>query len=204
MAKPPADADPEKVHHRSCVLMATFEQHGRLMMGRLFRLEVEPMPVGSIVVYNLIFAAFFFGFYWACERLTDGEVGRWAIYAPLCIGLLTCTIFTVVTYVSFDRARRLGPWLIYDKASGRVSLPREGVTFEPSEIVHLQYITTKRLDLGGVTNNERMSELNLVTCRGGVRKRWPLLRSIANLRAFDRLLKPVVENTNMPVVARRG
>jgi hypothetical protein len=74
------------------------------------------------------------------------------------------------------------------------------VAFDPHEIVHLQYITTKRLDWGRVANNVRLSELNLVTCRDGLPKRWPLLRSIYNVKAFDRLLKPLMENTNLPVV----
>jgi hypothetical protein len=34
----------------------------------------------------------------------------------------------------------------------------------------------------------------------GVRKRWPLLRSIFNVKAFDRMLKPLIEHTDLPVV----
>ena len=49
-------------------------------------------------------------------------------------------------------------------------------------------------------NNERLSELNLITCRQGVRNRWPLLRSIFNVKAFDRMLKPLIEHTDLPVV----
>jgi hypothetical protein len=90
--------------------------------------------------------------------------------------------------------------MIYEKSTGRVTLPREGVSFERHEIVHVQYVTTKRLDWGGVINNDRLSELNLITCRDGERKRWPLLRSIFNIKAFDRLLKPLLEHTDLPVM----
>jgi hypothetical protein len=159
------------------------------------------MPTASIVIYNVVFAAFFLGFHWVLKHYAHGEAGPWIVYgAPLGVGLLTCIAFTAVVYHSFDQARRLGPWLIYEKSTGRVKLPREGLGFERDEIVHLQYVTTKRLDLGGVVDNERLSELNLITCRGGERKRWPLLRSLFNVKAFDRLLKPLLDNTDLPVV----
>ena len=129
------------------------------------------------------------------------ETGLGLIYgAVIGIGLLTCVLFTVIGYRSFARANRLGPWLIYHKQSGEVELPREGEKFDRSEIVHLQYITTKLLWWGGVLNNERYSEINLVTSRDGIRKRWPLLKSGFNVKAFEWLLKPLQEQTNLPVV----
>ena len=45
-----------------------------------------------------------------------------------------------------------------------------------------------------------LSELNLITYRDGVRKRGPLLRSRCNVGAFDRLLKSLLRNTDLPVV----
>jgi hypothetical protein len=201
MAKPPPDADPEK-------FIIGHGVYSNLQIARpyhddcVFRIDPTPMPVLSIVIYNLVFIGFFYGFHWALKHLTHGEAGRWAVYgAPIGIGLMTCGLFTVVVYRSFANARRSGPWFIYDKVVGRVELPREGgVRFDRHEVVHLQYITTKRLDWGGVVNNERLSELNLITCRDGTRKRWPLLRSIFTVKAFDRILKPLVENTDLPVV----
>jgi hypothetical protein len=112
--------------------------------------------------------------------------------------------FSSVVLYSYANARRLGPWLIYDKATGRVTLPRERVTFERQEIVHVQYITTRMFDRQGSSDGERSSEINLVTCRDGHRKRWPLLRSIANMRAFKYILKPLLKNTNLPVMRVEG
>lgn len=199
MAKPPPDADPEKfVIGRG--LYTNLQTATPYCDQQEFRLDPAPMPARSIVVYNIVFAAFFFGFYWVLKHYTHGEAAPWVVYgAPIGIGLFTCTLFTLVVYCSFDMARRLGPWMIYEKSTGRVTLPREGMSFERHEIVHLQYVTTKRLDWGGVVNNERLSELNLITCRGGERKRWPLLRSLANVKAFDRLLQPLLDNTDLPV-----
>ena len=201
MAKPPADADPEKFIIGRGVY-SNLQLARPYYDDRVFRLDPTPMPVRSIFIYNLLFMGAAYAFHGALKQLTHGDVGPWAVYgAPLGIGLLTCGFFTLVVYRSFANARRLGPWLIYDKATGRVELPREGkASFDRREIVCLQYITTKRLDSGGVLNNKRLSELNLITNRDGLRKRWPLLRSIFNVKAFDRLLKPLLENTDLPVV----
>jgi hypothetical protein len=200
MAKPPVDADPEKfiigrgVYDNLQTATPVFE-------NGVFRLAPTPMPLWTMVIYNIAFAAFCFGFHWMLKYHTHGEAGPWAVYgAPIGIGLFTCMFFTAVVYIAFAKANRLGPWLIYDTKAGRIELPREREVFERKEIVHLQYITTKRLDWGGVVSNQRLSELNLITCRQGVRKRWPLLRSIFNVRAFDRMLKPLIEHTDLPVV----
>src|SRR5690606_14096580 len=100
----------------------------------------------------------------------------------------------------FNKERRLGPWLVYDKTTGRVTLPREAVSFEREQVIHLQYVTTKKLDWPGVANNDRLSELNLITCRHEQRKRWPLLRSKSTFGAFDSLLQSLIKHTNIPVM----
>ena len=200
MAKPPPDADPEK-------FIIGRGNYNNLRIARpycddhVFRIDPTPMPVWSIAIYNLLFVAVGYGFHWALKHLTHGEAGP-LIYdgAPIGITLFTCGVFSAFVYCMFSNARRLGPWLVYDKASGRVELPRDQVVFDRQEIVYLQYITTKRLDLGGLANNDRLSELNLVTKRDGIRKRWPLLRSILTMRAFDYILKPLLENTDLPVL----
>jgi hypothetical protein len=198
MAKPPVDANPEKfiIGRRGYSNLQTatpyFDQQG-------FRIDPAPMPVRAIIVCNVVFAALCFGFFWVPWHYGGKPAGLW-VAALIGGGLFTCIGFTAIVYYSFDRARRLGPWLIFEKATGRVTLPRERMSFERHEIVHLQYVTTKRLDWGGVLNNDRLSELNLITCCGGERKRWPLLRSIFAVKAFDRLLKPLLEHTDLPVM----
>jgi hypothetical protein len=197
MPKPPPDVDPEKFiigkgGYSNFRTACPYWDEG------VFRIDPAPMPFVSIVVYNSIFAAFFYGFHLVTQHVAAGPL--LVYWAPLGVGLQTCAFFTAVVYYSFDNALRRGPWLIYDKATGRVDLPREGESFSRSEIVHLQYITTKRLSFGHVSGNDQLSELNLITCRGGVQKRWPLLRSIFNVRAFGWLLKPLLANTDLPVV----
>jgi len=200
MAKPPPDADPEKFIIGRGVY-SNLQTATPVFANGVFRLGPTPMPVWTIVIYNIVFAAFCFGFYWILEYHTHGDAVPWAVYgAPIGVGLFTCTVFTVVVCVSFANANRLGPWLIYDTKAGRVELRRERETFERNEIVYIQYITIKHLDYGRVVSNWRPSELNLITCRGGVRKRWPLLRSIFNVNAFDRMLEPLIEHTDLPVV----
>src|SRR5262249_45894899 len=106
-------------------------------------------------------------------------------------------LFTIVVYHSFAHANRLGPWLVFHKADGRVELPREPATFARNEIVHIQYITTRHLGWGV---GERFSELNLVTCQNGTRKGWPLLQSTFTTGAFGGVLRSLTENTDLPVV----
>lgn len=200
MAKPPIDADPEKFIIGKGAY-TNFQTACAYFDGKCFRIDPAAMPTRLILITNLIFIAFFYGFHWAVRHLTHGEAGPFAIYgAPLGIGALTCLGFTGFIFFSFDSARRLGPWLVYDKVTGKVDIPRQKMSFKRSEIVHLQYITTKRLDRDGGGDNDQLSELNLITCRDGVRTRWPLLRSIFNIRAFDALLKPLLFNTDLQVV----
>ncbi len=200
MGRPPADADPEKF---------IFGRGGysNLRIARpyydeqVFRIDPEPMPWLWIGIYNLFFASFFLAIHLLLKYVPHNGEGPWVVYGvPIGFGLLTGVVFTALVYHEFARANRLGPWLIYNRQTGSVALPREGMEFQRQEIVHLQYITTKRLSLNAALNNDRLSELNLVTCRDGERKRWPLLRSIFNVWAFDRLLKPLLEQTNLPVV----
>ena len=200
MAKTPADADPEMfVIGRGVYdnLRTACPYHD----DRVFRIDPAQMPFWSLAFYNALFVAFFAGFHWLIKHHAQSAAGPWLVYGvPIGIGAMTCILFTIIVYYSFKRARRLGPWLVYDKVARRVELPREGVAFDRGDIVHLQYITMKRLNWGGVMNNERLSELNLITCRDGTRRRWPLLRSIFNVKAFDYILKPLLEDTDLSVM----
>ena len=200
MAKPPSDADPEKF-----IIGRGFYNNLRTARpyhdGRVFRIDPAPMPVVSMLILNAVIAAFCYGIHWQAKHHGTGQPGRWVVYGvPLGIGMFTCVLFTAVVYYSYDQARRRGPWLIYHKATGRVELPRERLTFERSEVEHVQYITTKSLTWGGVLNNDQVSELNLVTCRGGERRRWALLRSIANVRALEWIVNPLLAHTDLEVV----
>jgi hypothetical protein len=148
---------------------------------------------------NAIFVVFFGAFYWICSTYGNANA-KLVTLATIGIGTMTCGLFTAITYCSFAKARRLGPWLVVNKLTKKVTLPREGIEFDAAEIVYFQYITTKRLDWGGVVNNDRLSELNLVTFTNGERTRWPLLRSIFNDKAFEYIVEPLIEHTAIPVV----
>lgn len=200
MAKPPPDTDPEKFITGKG-LYDNLHTARLVVEDEVVRIDPVPLPVRSLVIHNVVFVGLFVGFHLLAKHLAASDVSPWLLYgAPIGIGCLTCAGFTTAVVLLFRHAQRMGPWLIYDRKTGRVTLPREGVSFGPDEIVHLQYVTTKRLNWKGVINNDRLSELNLVTCRGGERKRWPLLRSISNVRAFDWLLRPLTEHTALPVM----
>jgi hypothetical protein len=68
--------------------------------------------------------------------------------------------------------------------------------------VHLQYISTDFLQNSRslLSNTKAVSELNLVTVREGKRQRWNLLNSSFPFDAFEYLLDPLVEQTDIPVV----
>lgn len=204
MFKPPPDADPEKF-----VIGRGTYTNLRLSRpyndDRVFRIDPISTPTWSVIVLNLIFLALCYGFHWALKNLTHGTAPPWTFNTmPIVIALLTCGSFTGVVYWQVAKARRSGPWLIYDKATGQVDLPREGLSFQRQEIICLQDITTKRLDFGSVLNNQRLSELNLITQRDGRRQRWSLLRSsTGSFKEFDHILKPLVRNTDIPVIQVR-
>jgi hypothetical protein len=200
MGRPPPDADPERFilgvggYDNLRTARAYNDDH-------VFRIDPAPIPVWGIVLFDAIFIGFFFTFHWLLKYHTHGEAGALAVYgAPIVIGLMTCAGFTVLVYHAHSTAMRSGPWLVYDKASGVITLPREGVSFENQEIVHLQYATTKRLFPEAYARMDRFSELNLVVLRNGERKRWPILRSIFTYGAFDYLLKPLIANTGLKVL----
>ena len=167
----------------------------------VFRIDPTPMPVWSIVIYNLLFAAVGYGFHWALMQVTHGEAVLWICdVAPVAVTLFTCGIFTAVVYWTFANAWRLGPWLIYDKATGQVELPRRQGDIRQKRdrsrsVRHNEVAPTERRD-----KQRTRVRVNLVTMRDGIRKRWPLLRSIFNVKAFDYILKPLLENTDLPVL----
>jgi hypothetical protein len=137
MAKPPPDADPEKF-----VICSIGHHSGRdpgdpitnMRVSRpyqddhVFRIDPIPTPVRSVIIMNLIFVAVFYGFHWVFKHV---DAGPWAVYGmPIGFGLVFCGALTAAICWTAANAQRLGPWLIYDKAAGRVELPRQGVTFE--------------------------------------------------------------------------
>ena len=202
MSKPPPNLDPEK-------FVLGEGAYDNIRTARpyhdeeVFRIDPAPVPVWSVLAVNLVFLVFFLGIHWVLRDYTQG-LSPWVTHGiPLGFAVMTCGLFTAIVCWRHARDRQRGPWLIYRKATGQVELPRkEDATFEPHEIVHLQYITTRRLHQPRELT--QLSELNLITDVNGTRKRWNLLRSIINVRAFDSLLRPLARHTKIPVVRVKG
>lgn len=198
MAKPPPDTDPEKfvIGNGAYSDMRIARPYGD---EHVFRIEPMPPPFRSCLVTGLIFAVACVSFYAIRMHLPpDVAVDPCLILAGLAFSVsFVFGLRAVGVCGELLAIRNVGPCLIYDKSSGRVELPWEGEVFKRDEIVHVQYITTKRLD--GI-DSEQLSELNLITQRRGRRQRWPLLRSINNIKAFDYIVKPLIEHTGLTVL----
>jgi hypothetical protein len=210
MVKRPADFNPENF----------IDGKGQFLMGRPavaygdpreFRIDpapVPPFPILNLVATNIVFVLFFAGFAWFCVTHDDSGVNEFAIYAgTTAVGLMTCACSVGFSmYGRWLAARELarGPWLRYDKVTRRVELSRQRLTIEFSEIVHLQYVSTARLDRPRTVIGENSkyvhSELNLVTVRGGKRERWNLVNSYSPSGAFGEVLDHLIEQTPIPVV----
>lgn len=158
------------------------------------------MPKAMLVGTNLVFLLFGAGFYLAIHLMAPDQ-RMLALLAVAGIMVLTCGLFTAFTVYSVRKANRLGPWLIYEKATGRVILPRQDKQFGVEQIVCLQLITSKYFNFrdseGGV------SELNLITDIDGEQKRWVLLRDNATTKPLQYIADPLMALTDMPVMRYR-
>ena len=205
MAAPPADVDPEHF-----ITGTGIYDNLRVAVARdtpdEFRIDPAPFPWPMIIILNSVFIAFFGGVHLLIRNSADDTHWLEVNLFLFGVGLFTCVGFTTVVSWRFLMEQRRGVWLIYDKTTRLVHLPREGEQFTLEEIVHLQFITTKRLDLGGFANYDpdQYSELNLITCRDGERRRWHLLSSMFNIGSiFEYILRPLVTHTPIPVVRIR-
>jgi hypothetical protein len=168
--------------------------------AHIFRIEAAPIPFTSVVGFNAMIVAAMIAFHLVFKH-AEPTGALWLVYAgPITVGLLTCGVFNGIAYWSFTSAHRKGDWLVYDKEKHRLELAREQLSFDLDEIVHLQYITTRRLTDGNRSQRELLSELNLITNQSGQRKRWPILRSSLSDKAFDELLRPLAQCTELPIV----
>ena len=96
-----------------------------------------------------------------------------------------------------------GPWLRFDKGTQQVELPRQRLAFDLKEIVYLQYVSTAVFELPRSVfqaSTQGVSEINLVTVRGGKLPRWNLVNSCYPSGAFEKVLDPMIEHTPIPVV----
>jgi hypothetical protein len=176
---------------------------------RQFRIDAAPIPPirwSMMIGLNTFYVLFFAGFIWFSRTHRDPDVSMSTVNALISgICLLTCGV--TVGLLMFERwlgvwDKAKGPWLVYEKCTRRVSLPRLPLDFEFTEVVHLQYVSTGLLQnpRSAISPARAVSELNLVTIRDGKRERWNLLNSSYPFGAFEYLLHPLVEQTDIPVV----
>jgi hypothetical protein len=164
-----------------------------------FRIDPAPLPLTALVLINVAIATFFGVVFWIVSRaqpVASGSVRESWLWALPLLGCATCAAGTIGVMREYLGEQRRGAWLIYDRTTGRVQLPREQKAFDRSEVV-VQYITSPNPNNG---DPDQCSEINLVECRDAGRRRWPLLRSIFNVRAFEWLVEPLLAHTDLEVV----
>lgn len=167
----------------------------------VFRIDPPPLAWPTIIGMNLLIVAFCYGFHWVAKHYI-AEPGIVFLYiGPIGIGVWTCLIITAVFCFSSSGV----PWLVYDKATGSVKLPRKKLNFDRKEVVRIEYIATRHyyspIDRESYSVPRKSWRLYLVTCRNGVEKHWSLMHNYLFVnKPLDRILMSLVHETDLPVV----
>lgn len=161
----------------------------------------KSLPVLPLILNNLLVAVIFAGFLWA--GIEYGEMRPYGslMVAVVLLGVLTCGLLTLFFIYAYRKENQSGPWLVIEKATGRVTLPRDGLAFDREQIVHLQYVTgytTEEYVRGEIVTTQQ-SELNLLTCIDGHRKRWPIMRTLGT-GGLGKIAKRILKSTDVPLV----
>ena len=165
-----------------------------------FRIDPAPYPTGAVVGMNLMCLAAAVGLHFFFRNEADAPQERWLWYAvPAGAALLGGGGFTA--FVSWESwlDRRRGTWLVYEKETRRVRLPRYGEEFDLAEVVHLQDLVGPERGSGPLS--EPWADLSVITCRNGERRRWLLMKYDG--AGFDSILRPLAGATPIPVVRIR-
>lgn len=117
----------------------------------------------------------------------------------LLVGAVTGAFGTYMGWRDLQRQQRLGPWLLIDRDTRTVTIPRQGITAALEAVDHIQAITGssygKRCWLsedGGV------SELNIIVREGGQRTRYPII-STSGDAVFTQMARTIANLDLMPV-----
>lgn len=166
-----------------------------------FRIEPAPTPWGYVALCNVALCGFAYGIHWVVKNHSDDPTNKLLLYAlPIGFSVVICTILTAIILYRFKSEQNRGTWLVYDKRTRQISLPRHGKQFDFSEVKHLQYTSTRDHKEQRLSKNDIVSELNLVTQRDGAVERWHLVSSGFGFNAFEYLLRPLAQHTDIPVV----
>ena len=119
-----------------------------------------------------------------------------------CIGfgvfaLIASGIFVGMLYRYLSRFNGEA-YLIVDKKSGRVLLPRLDACFEKDQVLFFQ-VLTRGAHVGPKRVKQRVSELNLLTQDDSGRRRWHVFGLHARDWRLARIAKRLVRSTWLPV-----
>jgi hypothetical protein len=120
-----------------------------------FRIVPISFPWRAVIILNTLFVIFAVGWIFAGFRFAAADQHPLILISGISVGLLTCLFFTTFVHYRFRSERARGPWLIFDRASAMLSLPREKRRFPVSQ-THLQFLYVQ-----GYSHDEG-SELQLV------------------------------------------
>ena len=97
---------------------------------------------------------------------------------------LTPVVYTVIAVWVTRHQSKQGTLFVYDKVSGGVLLPREGLKLTSEQVCYLQYTSTRDPRKRMKGTGDPLSELNLVASVDGKLQRWTLLREVVAINAF--------------------
>ena len=160
------------------------------------RVSLAPLPVAwsMMVACNCLFVAFFGGAFYLAS-LKDNHA--WVFWFIIILAMLTCIAFDVVVYCRYSNSIRRGEILVCDQLTGKISLPDRGLKFTTEDDIHIECITAR--PKGSSDGDDCNSELNFVHSYDGKIERWNLLKSIATIRPFGKLVDQLKQETPIPV-----
>ena len=160
------------------------------------RVSLAPLPIAwsMMVACNCLFVTFFaIAFYLA--SLKDNP--EWVFGFIIITAMLTCVAFDLVVYYRYSNSIRRGEILVCEQHTGKISLPDRGLKFTSEDDIHIECITAR--PKGSNDSEAWCSELNFVYSCNGKIERWNLLRSIATIRPFGKLVDQLRQETPIPV-----
>jgi hypothetical protein len=161
------------------------------------RVSLAPQPMARarsmMLTCNCLFLAFFA---MAIYLVMQKEQEEWVYYFLAALAFFTCVIFNAVVHHKFRSSNRRGEILVYDKSTGKISLPDHGLDFAIGEDIHIECITARESD---DPLAEFRSELNFVSSVDGAEKRWNLLSEGSTINPFGKLTKSIAREIPIPV-----
>jgi hypothetical protein len=156
--------DPLHVSNRR-VRPACFEDPVRFeLTDTELRFVPKPISFDHILFYTVfhvtIIAVFLFGLR---RELIPNDYRAWvALAAVSLIALLSW----LLEYFARRHEIKQGPWLVLDRRTGRVMLPRLKLQFARNEIIELRFLDTREPTVPlGSDDAQRFAELHLVVAR---------------------------------------